>query len=144
MKSLPKMLFLVLIGFIALAGAASASPIDTQSVTIQTPLVPVEVFIISMALTIGLICFAITRKDHSAIWMSVLSVLCAAFTLGCSFAFGKANTTMDGSTATTTLTAITNVGCTLFSVGLLVFALIMLVAAIFNIWHAEAENRKIM
>lgn len=144
MKTLPKSLFLVLIGLIALAVPASASPIDTQSVTIQTPLVPIELFIISIALTIGLICFAITRKDHSAIWISVLAVLSGAFTLGCSFAFGRASTTMDaaGTMATTTLTAITNVGCTLFSIGLLIFAIIILAASVFTVW--QDESRRVM
>lgn len=144
MKTLPKVLFLVLIGFSALAVPASAAPIDTSSVTIQTPLVPIELFIISIALTIGLICFAITRKDHSAIWISVLSVLSGAFTLGCSFAFGQAVTTINGTAAITTLTAITNIGCTLFSLGLLIFAVIMLLVSIFTVWQAEANNAKII
>lgn len=131
---------------VALTFNVSAAPISTDSVTIQTPLVPVELFIISIALTIGLICFAITRKDHSAIWISVLSVLSAAFTLGCSFAYGRANTTIDAtnSTATTTLNVITNIGCTFFSVGLLIFSVIMLVAAVFSVWKAESENGKII
>lgn len=142
MKIIPKSLFLVLSGALALTGTVSASDINTDSVTIQTPLIPVELYIISIALTIGLICFAITRKDHSAIWISVLAVLSGAFTLGCSFAFGRADTSIIDGTATTTLLAITNVGCTLFSVGLFIFAIIMLAASIFSVW--QEESKKVM
>lgn len=144
MKIIPKILFLVFIGLAALTHPVSAADLNTQSVTIQTPLVPIELYIVSIIATIGLICFAITRKDHSAIWISVLSVFSGAFCLGCSFCYGRAATVIDtaNSTAATTLTAITNVGCTLFSVGLLIFAVIMLLAAVLTTW--QEESKKVM
>lgn len=144
MKIIPKTLFLVFIGLTALTHPVSAADLNTQSVTIQTPLVPIELYIVSIIATIGLICFAITRKDHSAIWISALSVFSGAFCLGCSFAYGRAATVIDtaNSTAITTLTAITNVGCTLFSVGLFIFAVIMLLAAVLTTW--QEESKKVM
>lgn len=147
MKIIPKTLFLVFIGLAALTHPVSAADLNTHSVTIQTPLVPIELYIVSIIATIGLICFAITRKDHSAIWISALSVFSGAFCLGCSFAYGRAATVIDtavfsNSTAITTLTAITNVGCTLFSVGLFIFAVIMLLAAVLTTW--QEESKKVM
>lgn len=119
--------------FAALALPARAAESVTAA-TYQTVLIPTEILLFAFAVTLGLICFGITRERAQAIWIHALALLTGAFGLGCSFAYGR--TILDG--AALANIAVTNTGVLLFAAALFIFALIMLIYSIMAEMHQTA------
>ena len=117
--------------------AALTNPVSAahEVVTAQTSVIPIELLAFAYAATLGLICFGIMQERAKAIWIHALSLLCAAFALGCSFLFGRS--AIVGNTVETLV--ITNTGVLIFSAGLFVFALVMLIYSIMAEMHQTAE-----
>lgn len=105
--------------------------------TYQTSVIPLEIFVFAFAVTVGLILFGITKDGAQAIWIHALGLLSAAFTFGCSFAFGRTQI-LDASNIVELV--VTNTGVLIFTGGLLVFALIMLIYSIMAEMHQTAER----
>lgn len=121
---------------ISAALALPARAAETVAATHETVLIPLEILVFAFVVTIGLICFGMTRERAQAIWIHALALLTATFGLGCSFAAGF--TVSDG--AALANIAVTNIGLTYFAAALLVFALIMLIYSILAEMHTTAES----
>lgn len=105
--------------------------------TYQTSVIPIELLIFALAVTTGLILFGITRDRAQAIWIHALGLLSAAFSLGCSFAYGR---TMIIDATNIIELVVTNTGVLIYAGGLLVFSVIMLIYSVMAEMHKTAEG----
>ena len=126
--------FLIVSAFVAaLAHPASAA-------TQQTQLIPAELLYLAIFLSCGILCFTLTQTGSTAFWSNCLAFLTSALAFGSSLAFGAAHEIIVNDTAEVFAIAYTNIGVSVFCLGLLVFSLILLLFNSFRLWHDSAEE----
>ena len=126
--------FLIVSAFVAaLAHPASAA-------TQQTQLIPAELLYLAIFLSCGILCFTLTQTGSTAFWANCLAFLTSALAFGSSLAFGAAHEIIVNDTAEVFAIAYTNIGVSVFCLGLLVFSLILLFFNSFRLWHDSAEE----
>lgn len=126
--------FLIVSAFVAaLAHPASAA-------TQQTQLIPAELLYLAIFLSCGILCFTLTQTGSTAFWSNCLAFLTSALAFGSSLAFGAAHEIIVNDTAEVFAIAYTNIGVSVFCLGLLVFSLILLFFNSFRLWHDSAEE----
>lgn len=126
--------FLIVSAFVAaLAHPASAA-------TQQTQLIPAELLYLAIFLSCGILCFTLTQTGSTAFWSNCLAFLTSALAFGSSLAFGAAHEIIVNDTAEVFAIAYTNIGVSVFCLGLLVFSLILLFFNSFRLWHDSADE----
>lgn len=120
-------------GIAALAHPASAA-------TQQTQIVPSGLLYLAILLTCGILCFTLTQTGSTAFWANCLAFLTSALAFGASLAFGEAHELLIKDTTVLSTIAYTNIGVSVFCMGLLIFTLIMLFFNAFRLWHDSTEE----
>lgn len=126
--------------FLIVSACTAALAHPASAATQQTQLIPAELLYLAIFLSCGILCFTLTQTGSTAFWSNCLAFLTSALAFGSSLAFGAAHEIIVNDTAEVFAIAYTNIGVSVFCLGLLVFSLILLFFNSFRLWHDSAEE----
>lgn len=126
--------------FLLIVSASAALAHPASAATLQTQILPAELLYIAILLTCGILCFSLTQSGSIAFWSNCLAFITSALAFGASLAFGTAREIIINNTAVLSTIAYTNIGVSVFCLGLLVFSLILLFFNSFRLWHESTEE----
>lgn len=126
--------------FLIVSACTAALAHPASAATQQTQLIPAELLYLAIFLSCGILCFSLTQTGSTAFWSNCLAFLTSALAFGSSLAFGAAHEIIVNDNAEVFAIAYTNIGVSVFCLGLLVFSLIMLFFNGFQLWHDSAEE----
>lgn len=126
--------------FLIVSACTAALAHPASAATQQTQLIPAELLYLAIFLSCGILCFTLTQTGSTAFWANCLAFLTSALAFGSSLAFGAAHEIIVNDTAEVFAIAYTNIGVSVFCLGLLVFSLILLFFNSFRLWHDSADE----
>lgn len=126
--------------FLIVSACTAALAHPASAATQQTQLIPAELLYLAIFLSCGILCFTLTQTGSTAFWSNCLAFLTSALAFGSSLAFGAAHEIIVNDTAEVFAIAYTNIGVSVFCLGLLVFSLILLFFNSFRLWHDSADE----
>lgn len=126
--------------FLIVSACIAALAHPASAATQQTQIIPAELLYLAIFLTCGILCFTLTQTGSIAFWSNCLAFFTSALAFGASLAFGTAHEIIVNNTAVLSTIAYTNIGVSVFCVGLLVFSLILLFFNSFRLWHDSANE----
>lgn len=126
--------------FLIVSACTAALAHPASAATQQTQLIPAELLYLAIFLSCGILCFTLTQTGSTAFWANCLAFLTSALAFGSSLAFGAAHEIIVNDTAEVFAIAYTNIGVSVFCLGLLVFSLILLFFNSFRLWHDSADG----